>query len=71
MAARRFQHTINGRKYTIEAFMVRDDRWRAQIVRLPGMPTSLMPFYGTTADDAAERLREWLLRAHRGAAATA
>ena len=57
MAACRFQHTINGRKYTIEAIMVRDNRWRAQIVRLPGMRSSLMPFYGTTADDAAERLK--------------
>ena len=71
MGVRRFQETIGGRLYTIEALMVRDDRWRAQIVRLPGMPTSLMPFYGTTADEAAHLLCEWLTRAHRSSAAPA
>ena len=65
---RRFRETIGGRVYNIEASMVRDDRWRAQIARGPGMPTALMPFYGPTADDAARRLFDWLARAHGVAA---
>ena len=64
---RRFQQTINGRVYSIEASRVRDDRWRAQIARVPGMPTALMPFYGQTADEAARCLTEWLARANRTA----
>jgi len=64
MLVRRFQHTIGGRVYNIEASRVRDDRWRAQIARIPGMPTALMPFYGQTADEAARLLCEWLARAH-------
>jgi hypothetical protein len=67
MQVRRFQETIGGRKYDIEASMLRDDRWRAQIVRLPGMSTALMPFYGATADEAARQLLDWLTRAHRNA----
>jgi hypothetical protein len=70
MAVCRFQETIGGRVYNIEASRVRDDRWRAQIARLPGTPTALMPFYGTTADEAARLLFEWLARAHRAAAST-
>ncbi len=35
-------------------------RWRAQIARRPGMPTSLMPFYGQTPDEAARELSKWL-----------
>jgi len=62
---RRYRETIGGRVYHIEASPVRDDRWRAQIARVPGMPTALMPFYGTTADEAAQQLCEWLARAHR------
>jgi len=65
MAVRRFEEIIGGRVYQIEAAKVRDDRWRAQIVRIPGMPTALMPFYGATPDEAAGHLREWLARAHR------
>jgi hypothetical protein len=64
---RRFHETINGRVYHIEASRVRDDRWRAQIARIPGMPTALMPFYGNTADEAARQLCDWLARAHRTA----
>lgn len=45
------------------------DRWRAYIVRIPGVPTALMPFYGTTPKEAAEQLRGWLTRAHERAAA--
>jgi hypothetical protein len=70
MAVRRFQETIGGRVYHIEASMVTDDRWRAQIARLPGMPTALMPFYGETADLAARHLFDWLVRAHRATTST-
>lgn len=62
---RRFHETIGGRSYHIEASRVRDNRWRAQIARIPGMPTALMPFYGNTADEAARQLCDWLVRAHR------
>ncbi len=62
---RRFQETIGGRVYHIEASRVRDDRWRAQIARVPGMSTALMPFYGATPDEAANQLCAWLTRAHR------
>lgn len=71
MVVRRYQETIGGRVYHIEASMVRDDRWRAQIARLPGMPTALMPFYGATADEAARLLSNWLARAHRVTSSTA
>jgi hypothetical protein len=70
MVVRRFQENIGGRVYKIEASRVRDDRWRAQITRLPGMPTALMPFYGATADEAARQLFNWLARAHRGCSTT-
>ena len=40
------------------------DRWRAYIVRVPGVPTALMPFYGSTPAEAARLLSEWLARAH-------
>jgi predicted RNase H-like HicB family nuclease len=65
MAVRRFEEIIGGRVYQIEAAEVRDNRWRAQIVRIPGVPTAMMPFYGATPDEAARNLREWLARAHR------
>ena len=58
----RFQETINGRLYTIEVLPVDRDRWRAQIARVPGATTALMPFYGTTPDDAARQLSGWLTR---------
>ena len=45
----------------------RSDRWRAYIVRIPGVPTALMPFYGPTPDEAAGHLRQWLTRAHERA----
>jgi hypothetical protein len=56
----RFEHSIAGRNYVIEVLPVSATRWRAQIARLPGMPTSLMPFYGATAEDAARELTNWL-----------
>jgi hypothetical protein len=59
----RYQETINGRSYVIEVLPVGDDRWRAQIARLQGGTTALMPFYGTTPDEAAQQLSGWLNRA--------
>jgi hypothetical protein len=65
IAVRRFQETIGGRVYNIEASRVRDDRWRAQIARVSSAPIAMMPFYGATADEAARLLFDWLARAHR------
>jgi hypothetical protein len=65
----RFQESIGGRPYLIEVAAVASDRWRAYIVRIPGVPTALMPFYGPTPDEAAGHLRRWLARAHERAAA--
>ena len=70
-AVHRFEESIAGRPYLIEVILVSQDRWRAYIVRLPGVPTALMPFYGTTPADAAHRLCEWLTRAHERAADSA
>ncbi|HZR22132.1 MAG TPA: hypothetical protein VFA59_01010 [Vicinamibacterales bacterium] len=66
----RFEHSIAGRRFSIEVAAVSKDRWRAYIVRVPGVPTALMPFYGRTPDEAAQLLSAWLTRAHGGAAAT-
>ena len=63
-AVHRFQESIAGQPYVIEVAAVSKDRWRAYIVRLPGVPTALMPFYGPTPDEAADQLRQWLTRAH-------
>jgi hypothetical protein len=60
----RFEQTIGGRAYLIEVTPV-SNRWRAQLQRLPGMPTAMMPFYGTTPDEAAHQLTKWLTLAHR------
>ena len=65
----RFEESIGGRAYLIEVASVAADRWRAYIVRVPGVPTALMPFYGRTPDEAAHLLSEWLTRAHARAAA--
>ena len=67
-AVHRFEESIAGRPYLIEVANVSKDRWRAYIVRIPGVPTALMPFYGTTPADAAHQLCEWLTRAHARAA---
>jgi hypothetical protein len=64
----RFQESIAGRPYLIEVAPVADNRWRAYIVRVPGVPTALMPFYGTTPAEAAQLLCAWLSRAHQRAA---
>jgi len=60
----RFEREIGGQLYVIEASPVHTDRWRAQIARKPGMSSALMPFYGSTPDDAASRLFKWLALAH-------
>jgi hypothetical protein len=67
----RYQESIAGHSYLIEVSPVSQDRWRAYIVRIPGVPTALMPFYGATPDDAAKHLCDWLTRAHQQAAASA
>ena len=64
----RFEQSIAGRPYLIEVAAVSPDRWRAYIVRVPGVPTALMPFYGSTPDEAAGLLSAWLHRAHQRAA---
>jgi hypothetical protein len=65
-----FDELIDGRTYHIEVSRITRDRWRAHIVRAPGVPTAMMPFYGTTPDEAARHLREWLVLAHRTARPT-
>jgi len=60
----RYEQSIAGRPYLIEVVNVSKDRWRAYMVRVPGVPTALMPFYGETPNDAAHQLIEWLTRAH-------
>jgi hypothetical protein len=56
----RYEEHIAGRTYQIEVSPVSASRWRAQIARRPGMPTSMMPFYGQTPDEAAQQLSKWL-----------
>ena len=60
MTVHRYEEKIAGRTYLIEVAPVSATRWRAQIARRPGMPTSLMPFYGQTPDEAARELSKWL-----------
>ena len=67
-AVHRFEESIAGRSYLIEVANVSKDRWRAYIVRIPGVPAALMPFYGATPAEAAHQLCEWLTRAHARAA---
>jgi hypothetical protein len=62
--AHRFEETIGGRPYLIEVTPV-SNRWRAQLLRSPGVPTAMMPFYGQTPDEAARQLANWLTLAHR------
>jgi hypothetical protein len=59
----RFQHDIGGRPYQIEVTPV-GNKWRAQLRRMAGMPTALMPFYGATPEEAANLLTRWLVLAH-------
>jgi hypothetical protein len=62
----RFEEHIAGRTYHIEVRPLDDSRWRAQIARLPGMPSSMMPFYGPTPEEAADLLRRWLAMVYNG-----
>jgi hypothetical protein len=59
-----FDRDIGGRAYRIEVTPV-GNRWRAQLRRMAGMPTALMPFYGSTPEEAAGQLTRWLNLAHR------
>jgi hypothetical protein len=58
----RFKETIHGRTYVIETLLVDAHRWRAQLIRTQGKTTALMPFYGSTPDEAAQQLSGWLTR---------
>jgi predicted RNase H-like HicB family nuclease len=64
------ERTIAGRTFVIEVTWVAEKRWRAHIVRIPGIPAAMMPFYGETADEAATNLSQWLDRAHQHQANT-
>lgn len=66
----RFEESIGGRAYLIEVAAVDPDRWRAYIVKTPGVPTALMPFYGPTPDQAVCQLRQWLKRAYERVASS-
>jgi hypothetical protein len=66
----RLERTIAGRPFVIEVTWVAEKRWRAHIVRIPGVPTAMMPFYGETPDEAATHLSDWLSRAHQHQANT-
>jgi hypothetical protein len=56
----RLKETINGREYQIEVSNVGLHKWRAQIRRTPGGSAAMMPFYGSTPDEAAGQLSRWL-----------
>jgi hypothetical protein len=60
VTAHRYEQHIAGRTYLIEVHPLSDSRWRAQIARLPGMPSAMMPFYGSTPEEAAYELSRWL-----------
>jgi hypothetical protein len=66
-AVHRYEETIGGRAYLIEVKAVSPDRWRAYIVRIPGVASALMPFYGRTPAEAAHQLSDWLTRAYERA----
>jgi hypothetical protein len=68
IAVHRYEESIGGRLYVIDVAPVAKGLWRANIVRIPGVPTALMPFYGPTPEEAARHLTEWLTRAHARAA---
>jgi hypothetical protein len=61
----RFDKTIGGLAYQIDVTLVSSNRWRAQLRLPPGRQTAMMPFYGTTPDEAATHLTDWLTLAHR------
>jgi hypothetical protein len=63
----RITETVEGRTYQIEVSRISSDRWRAHLVRLPGLPNAMMPFYGKTPEGAAQLLAQWLARAQGSA----
>lgn len=56
----RYEEEIAGRTYHIEVHAVSREQWRAKLARRPGMPTAVMPFYGSTPELAARELTNWL-----------
>lgn len=64
MTRHRFEEQIDGRPIAIEVTAVHDARWRAYLVIEPGGPRALMPFYGSTPQEAAAELRKWLALVH-------
>jgi hypothetical protein len=62
----RYEERIAGRTWHIEVRPIADARWRAQLARLPGMPTAMMPFYGATPEQAAGELSRWLTLVYNG-----
>ena len=62
----RYEELIAGRTYVIEVRAVSETRWRAQIARQLGLPTSMMPFYGSTPEQAAHELSRWLALVYNG-----
>jgi hypothetical protein len=60
----RFEETINGREYRIEVSAVGRNTFRAQIARAPGGSRAMMPFYGSTPDEAVGHLSQWLALNH-------
>ena len=63
---RHYEEHIAGRTYVIEVLPVTETRWRAQIARLPGMSSALMPFYGATPEEAVRELSRWLTLVYNG-----
>jgi len=68
IAIHRYEESIGRRLYLIEVVTLSKDLWRTSIVRIPGAPTALMPFYGPIPEEAARHLSEWLTRTHARAA---
>lgn len=61
-SAQQFEEVIGGRTVRIEVSRVtgHPGQWRAQLQRAAGVPTAMMPFYGSTPDEAAKSLSRWL-----------
>jgi hypothetical protein len=60
----RFDEIINGREYRIEVSAVGRNTYRAQIARAPGGSRAMMPFYGSTPNEAVAHLSQWLTLNH-------
>lgn len=65
----RVTEQINGRPYAIEVLPVDSDRWRARLAQR-GTTNAVMPFYGTTPDEAISQLAKWIARVSPPAAPT-